>query len=56
MINDVLKPQVVGVLMKASHHCMIARGVNKPGSDLVTSCMAGCFRGNPLTRQGAMAV
>ena len=29
-INDVLKPQGVGVIIKASHHCMTTRGVNKP--------------------------
>ena len=50
-INDVLKPQGVGVIVKASHHCMTTRGVHKHGSDLVTSRMLGCFRGNPATRQ-----
>ncbi|HET9715976.1 MAG TPA: GTP cyclohydrolase I FolE [Pseudolabrys sp.] len=50
-INDVLKPQGVGVIIKASHHCMTTRGVSKPDSDLVTSRMLGCFRDNPLTRQ-----
>lgn len=50
-INDVLKPRGVGVIIKASHHCMTTRGVNKPESDLVTSRMLGCFRDNPLTRQ-----
>jgi len=50
-INDVLKPQGVGVIIKASHHCMTTRGVNKPDSDLVTSRILGCFRDNPLTRQ-----
>jgi GTP cyclohydrolase I len=50
-INDVLKPQGVAVIIKASHHCMTTRGVNEPQSDLVTSCMLGCFRDNPLTRQ-----
>ena len=50
-INDVLKPQGVGVIVKASHHCMSTRGVHKVDSDLVTSRMLGCFRDNPLTRQ-----
>jgi GTP cyclohydrolase I len=51
VIDDVLKPQGVGVIIKATHHCMTTRGVHKPGSDLVTSRMLGCFRDNPLTRQ-----
>ena len=50
-INDVLKPQGVGVIIKASHHCMTTRGVHKPDSDLVTSRMLGCFRDNSLSRQ-----
>ena len=33
-INDVLKPQGVGVIIKASHHCMTTRGIHKPDSDL----------------------
>ena len=50
-INDVLKPQGVGVIIKAAHHCMSTRGVHKADTDLVTSRMLGCFRDNALTRQ-----
>ena len=50
-VNDVLKPRGVGVVIRASHHCMTARGVHKPDSDLVTSRMLGCFRGNAQLRQ-----
>src|SRR5882724_4891305 len=50
-INDVLQPQGVGVIIKASHHCMTTRGVYKPDTDLVTSRMLGAFRDNALTRQ-----
>ena len=50
-INDVLKPLGVGVIIKATHHCMTTRGVHKPGTDLVTSRMLGCFRDNAMTRQ-----
>jgi GTP cyclohydrolase IA len=50
-IDGVLKPQGVGVILKATHHCMTTRGVHKPGTDLVTSRMLGCFRENPATRQ-----
>jgi GTP cyclohydrolase I len=50
-INEALKPEGVGVVVKATHHCMTTRGVHKPGSGLVTSRMLGCFRENPLTRQ-----
>jgi GTP cyclohydrolase I len=50
-IDEVLKPRGVGVVIKASHHCMTTRGVHKPDSDLVTSRMLGCFRDNPELRQ-----
>ena len=50
-VNDVLKPRGVGVVIRASHHCMTARGVHKPDTDLVTSRMLGCFRDNPPLRQ-----
>lgn len=50
-ISDVLKPQGVGVIIKATHHCMTTRGTHKPGTDLVTSRMLGVFRDNALTRQ-----
>jgi len=50
-IDEVLKPQGIGVIIKASHHCMTTRGVRKPDTDLVTSRMLGCFRDDPLTRR-----
>jgi GTP cyclohydrolase I len=50
-IDEVLKPQGVGVILKAEHHCMTTRGVHKSDTDLVTSRMLGCFRDNALTRQ-----
>ena len=55
-INDVLKPQGVGVVIKARHHCMATRGVHKHDSDLVTSRMLGCFRENAMTRQEFLSI
>ncbi|MFZ1894683.1 MAG: GTP cyclohydrolase I, partial [Rhodoplanes sp.] len=50
-IDKALEPQGVAVVIKATHHCMSARGILKHGADLVTSRMLGCFRENSLTRQ-----
>jgi GTP cyclohydrolase I len=50
-IDSVLQPQGVGVVIKAEHHCMTARGIMKPGTDLVTSRMLGVFRESAATRQ-----
>jgi GTP cyclohydrolase I len=50
-IDTGLKPRGVGVIIRASHHCMTTRGVHKPDADLVTSRMLGCFRDDPQLRQ-----
>ena len=55
-IDTVLQPQGVGVVLKAEHFCMTARGIMKPGTDLVTSRMLGVFRDNPVTRQEFMSI
>jgi GTP cyclohydrolase IA len=55
-INEVLKPYGVGVILRATHHCMTTRGVHKPDSELITSRMVGCFRDNPLTRHEFLAM
>lgn len=55
-IHDVLRPNGVGVVIKATHHCMSTRGINKHGIDMVTSRMLGCFRDNPLTRKEFLAM
>ena len=55
-INNVLKPPGVGVIIKATHHCMTTRGVHEAGTDLVTSRMLGCCRDNELTRQECLGM
>jgi GTP cyclohydrolase I len=55
-IRDILQPQGVGVVLKATHHCLSARGVHKHDTDMVTSRMLGCFRDNPVTRHEFLAL
>lgn len=45
-----LKPKAVGVIIEAQHLCMSARGVEKPGSSMVTSFMYGSFKRNSASR------
>ncbi|MFN0094590.1 MAG: GTP cyclohydrolase I FolE [Dehalococcoidia bacterium] len=49
-IMDGLQPDGVAVVMEAEHLCMTMRGVQKPGSRMVTSAMRGQFRGSDVTR------
>ncbi|KAB8360589.1 hypothetical protein FH972_024327 [Carpinus fangiana] len=49
-LSEVLKPQGVAVVMESSHLCMVMRGVQKPGSSTITSCMLGCMRSRDKTR------
>jgi GTP cyclohydrolase IA len=55
-VQDVLQPQGVGVVLKASHNCLSTRGIHKHDTDLVTSRMLGCFRDNPVTRHEFLAL
>ena len=50
-IEDVLKPQGVGVVVEAIHLCMMMRGVEKQNSKTITSAVRGLFRRDPRTRE-----
>lgn len=49
-IEDVLKPNGVGVVIEAVHQCMTTRGIHKAGVSMVTSRMLGSFRKDARTR------
>ncbi len=49
-LNSTLLPKGVGVVLEARHLCMEMRGVEKPGGQMITSCMLGTFRRDPRTR------
>lgn len=49
-IEKVLEPKGVAVVVDAAHQCMTTRGIHKPESSTVTSCMRGVFKENPRTR------
>lgn len=50
-IEEVLRPQGVGVVIEAEHSCMTLRGVNAPGASLTTSHLSGVVRDDPRTRE-----
>jgi GTP cyclohydrolase I len=49
-LNTTLSPKGVGVVVQARHLCMEMRGVEKPGGQMITSCMLGTFRRDARTR------
>jgi GTP cyclohydrolase I len=49
-LEEVLRPQGVGVVIEAAHLCMMMRGVEKQNSKTITSALRGKFRDCPMTR------
>jgi GTP cyclohydrolase I len=50
-LEDVLRPQGVGVVIEAMHLCMMMRGVEKQNSKTLTSAMRGVFMDDVGTRE-----
>jgi GTP cyclohydrolase I len=49
-IEGALQPRGVGVVIEATHLCMMMRGVEKQNSKTITSALRGEFRTCPMTR------
>ncbi|KAH7933837.1 hypothetical protein HPB49_017950 [Dermacentor silvarum] len=50
-VTEAVGPTGVGVVIQATHMCMVMRGVQKVSSKTITSCMLGVFREDPKTRE-----
>ncbi len=55
-IVDVLAPKGVGVVIEASHLCMLMRGVQQQGAFAITSSLKGSFNEDPKTRNEFMTL
>lgn len=50
-LTEAIQPTGVGVIVEATHMCMVMRGVQKINSKTITSTMLGVFREDPKTRE-----
>ena len=55
-IYNALQPRGVAVELAAEHLCMAMRGVQKPGSRVVTTAVRGDFRDSPWSRDNLLAL
>ena len=55
-LEEHLQPKGVGVVLEAEHLCMSLRGVQKTGSETVTSALHGTVRDDARTRAEFLAV
>ncbi len=49
-VDEGIKPDGVAVVVQAEHLCMIMRGIEKPGSNVITSAIRGAFRRRAASR------
>jgi GTP cyclohydrolase I len=49
-LEQLIKPRGLALIMKATHTCMIWRGVKEHDTDMVTSVMRGVFMSNPAAK------
>lgn len=49
-IESALRPRGYGVVLKATHLCMCARGVGKPGAEMVTTAVGGILKEDEKAR------
>ena len=56
LLMEKLDPKGVGCVVEAAHLCTMMRGVQKPGTRMLTSAMLGRFRRDAKTRSEFLAL
>lgn len=55
-LEENLNPLGLGVVVRATHDCMVCRGVKKPGAEMVTSVLRGAVIEDSAVRAEFMAL
>ena len=55
-LHSALQAEGVAVVIKAEHLCMSMRGVQKPGTQVITSSIRGSFRRGSLARKEVLSM
>ncbi len=55
-IDRILQPQGVIAVIEANHHCMTSRGINKPGSSMITCQVTGLLKSDNNLRKEIMSM
>lgn len=55
-LMEELNPIGAACVIEATHTCMTIRGVQKPGSSMVTSALRGIFKDNPPSRHEILSL
>ena len=56
VLHSALQAEGVAVVIKAEHLCMSMRGVQKPGTQVMTSSIRGSFRRGSLARKEVLSM
>lgn len=56
LIEKKIEPRGLGLIVKATHHCMTSRGIKEASTSMTTSVMRGIFLNNQAARQELLAL
>lgn len=56
LIEEKIEPRGLGLIVKATHHCMTSRGIKEASTSMTTSVMRGIFLNNQAARQELLAL
>lgn len=56
LIEEKINPRALALVVNATHHCMVSRGIKEASTSMTTSVMRGIFFNNQAARQEFLAL